>query len=136
MDYLEKDQDAKRVGIEGHSRFGKAALVAMACEPRFAIAYISPSGEGGAKLHRRNYGEVVENIAAPNLYHWVAGSFLKYAGPLHWDDLPVDAHELIAPRARSSSAAATRAIAGWMPGACSWLPQRPEKCMNYWVKKG
>ena len=65
-------------------------------DARFAIAYISSPGEGGAKLHRRNYGEVVENIAAPNLYHWMAGDFLKYAGPLHWDDLPVDAHELIA----------------------------------------
>lgn len=98
LDYFEKDQDidAKKVGIEGHSRFGKAALVAMAYDPRFAIAFISSSGEGGAKLHRRNYGEVVENVAASNLYHWMAGNFLKYAGPLGWDDLPVDSHELIA----------------------------------------
>ncbi len=98
LDYFEKDKDvdAKRVGIEGHSRFGKAALVAMAYDPRFAVAYISSSGEGGAKLHRRNYGEVVENVAASNLYHWMAGNFLKYAGPLGWNDLPVDSHELIA----------------------------------------
>lgn len=98
LDYFEKDKevDAKRVGIEGHSRFGKAALVAMAYDPRFATAFISSSGEGGAKLHRRNYGEVVENVAASNLYHWMAGNFLKYAGPLGWNDLPVDSHELIA----------------------------------------
>src|SRR5207248_7204854 len=61
-----------------------------------AIAFISSSGEGGAKLHRRNWGELVENVAAPNEYHWMAGNFLKYAGPLTWNDLPVDSHELIA----------------------------------------
>ena len=88
--------DAKHVGIEGHSRYGKAALVAMAYDPRFAIAYISSSGEGGAKLNRRNWGEVVENVAGAREYHWMAGNFLKYAGPLQWDDLPVDAHELVA----------------------------------------
>ena len=74
--------DAKRVGIEGHSRYGKATIVAMAYDPRFAIAFVSSSGEGGAKLHRRNWGELVENVAAANEYHWMAGNFLKYAGPL------------------------------------------------------
>ncbi|GAB3166547.1 alpha/beta hydrolase family protein [Telluribacter humicola] len=98
LDYFETDKDvnAKKVGIEGHSRFGKAALVAMAYEPRFAVAYISSSGEGGAKLHRRNWGEVVENVAAASEYHWMAGNFIKYAGPLGWNDLPVDSHQLIA----------------------------------------
>jgi hypothetical protein len=98
LDYFETDKsvDARQVGLEGHSRYGKAALVAMAYDQRFAIAYISSSGEGGAKLHRRNYGETVENLAASGEYHWMAGNFLKYAGPLTWNDLPVDAHELIA----------------------------------------
>lgn len=70
--------------------------MAMAYDQRFAIAFISSSGEGGAKLHRRNYGETVENLAASGEYHWMAGHFMKYAGPLTWNDLPVDAHELIA----------------------------------------
>jgi hypothetical protein len=98
MDYFESDGrvDARRVGIEGHSRYGKAALVAMAYDPRFAIVYVSSSGEGGAKLHRRNWGEIVENVAGEGEYHWMAGNFLKYAGPLNWNDLPVDSHELIA----------------------------------------
>jgi len=98
MDYFETDSsvNAKEVGIEGHSRYGKAALVTMAYDSRFAIAYISSSGEGGAKLHRRNIGEVVENIASESEYHWMSGNFIKYAGPLHWNDLPVDSHELIA----------------------------------------
>jgi hypothetical protein len=98
LDYFESDKavNAKQVGIEGHSRFGKAALVTMAYDPRFAIAYVSSSGEGGAKLHRRNAGETVENLAASGEYHWMAGNFLKYAGPLNWGDLPVDSHELIA----------------------------------------
>jgi hypothetical protein len=98
MDYFETDRkvDAKQVGLEGHSRYGKATLVAMAYDQRFAIAYVSSSGEGGAKLHRRNWGEIVENIAGPGEYHWMAGNFIKYAGPLNWGDLPVDSHELIA----------------------------------------
>ena len=61
-----------------------------------AIAYVSSSGEAGAKLSRRDNGEVVENITGSNEYHWMAGNFLKYGGPLNWGDLPVDAHELIA----------------------------------------
>lgn len=98
LDYFETDPtvDATKVGIEGLSRYGKAALVAMAYEPRFAIGFIGSSGEGGAKLHRRNFGELVENVAGSGEYHWVAGNFLKYAGPLTWDDMPIDAHELIA----------------------------------------
>lgn len=98
LDYFETDPavDAKKVGVEGHSRYGKAALVTLAYDQRFAIGYISSSGEGGAKLHRRNAGEIVENVAASGEYHWMAGNFIKYAGPLQWKDLPVDSHELIA----------------------------------------
>src|SRR5205807_3432143 len=85
-----------RVGIEGLSRYGKAALVTMAYDRRFAIGFIGSSGEGGAKILRRTFGEQVENIASASEYHWMAASFLKYAGPLTPNDLPVDAHELIA----------------------------------------
>jgi len=104
LDYLETDAavDAKKVGIEGVSRYGKAALVTMAFEPRFAIVLVGSSGEGGAKLHRRNFGEAVENLTAAGEYHWMAGNFLKYGaaeskfGAKTPNDLPVDAHELIA----------------------------------------
>ena len=98
LDYFETDRavDAKKVALEGHSRWGKATLVAMAYDQRFAVAYVSSSGQGGAKLHRRNAGEIVENVAGSGEYHWMAGNYLKYAGPLSWDELPVDAHELIA----------------------------------------
>jgi sialate O-acetylesterase len=98
LDYLETDRaiDATRVAIEGLSRYGKAALVTMAYEPRFALGFIGSSGAGGAKLQRRDFGERVENLAAPSEYHWMAGNYLKYAGPLSAKDLPVDAHELIA----------------------------------------
>lgn len=96
MDYFETDKsvDATRVGIEGHSRWGKEALLAAALDPRWAIVYSSCSGECGAKLSRRNWGETVDNVAGEGEYHWMAGNFLKYAG--HWNDLPVDAHELVA----------------------------------------
>src|SRR5258706_9516217 len=98
LDYFETDKsvDARHVGIEGLSRYGKAAIVAMAYDQRFAIAFVGSSGEGGAKLHRRNFGELVENVAGAGEYHWMARNFIKYAGPLTWNDLPVDSHELIA----------------------------------------
>lgn len=98
LDYFETDKsvDAKQVGIEGLSRYGKAALVTMAYDQRFAIALVASSGEGGAKLHRRNFGELVENLAGTGEYHWMAGNFIKYGGPLTWNDLPVDSHELVA----------------------------------------
>ena len=98
LDYFESDAavDVTRVGITGHSRYGKAALITLAYDKRFVIGYISSSGAGGASLFRRNYGEIVENVAGSGEYHWMAGNFIKYAGPLGWDDLPIDAHHLIA----------------------------------------
>jgi hypothetical protein len=104
IDFLETDSaiDAKKIGIEGVSRFGKAALVAMAFEPRFAVVLVGSSGEGGAKLHRRNFGEAVESLTGSGEYHWMAGNFLKYGaaessfGSRNPGDMPVDAHELIA----------------------------------------
>ena len=104
LDYLETDKtvDAKKVGIEGVSRFGKAALVTMAYDQRFAVVLIGSSGEGGAKLHRRNFGEAVENLTGSGEYHWMAGNFLKYGteestfGRKTAGDIPVDAHQLLA----------------------------------------
>ncbi|HEY5232142.1 MAG TPA: acetylxylan esterase [Verrucomicrobiae bacterium] len=104
LDYLETDPtvDAKHVGIEGVSRYGKAALVTLAFEPRFAMALVGSSGEGGAKPHRRNFGEAVENLTGTGEYHWMAGNFLKYGaakssfGTKNAGDLPVDSNELIA----------------------------------------
>jgi hypothetical protein len=125
LDYMETDKavDAKRVGLEGHSRWGKATLVGMAYDERFAIAFVSSSGEGGAKLHRRDWGEIVENVAGSGEYHWMAGNFLQYAGPLNWGDLPVDSHELIAmcaPRPVFISAGATNGD-GWADAKGSFM---------------
>jgi len=120
LDYFETCNcgvDAKHVGVEGHSRYGKAALVTMAYDPRFAIGYISSSGEGGAALYRRDFGEKLENVAAPNEYHWMVGNFLKYAGPLAAKDLPVDTHELIAlcaPRPIFIGAGTVQGGDGWV----------------------
>jgi hypothetical protein len=104
LDYLETDPavDAHRVGIEGVSRYGKAALVTMAFDRRFAMGLIGSSGRGGAALLRRNFGETLENLTGSGEYHWMAGNFLQYGaakaafGPRNPGDLPVDAHELIA----------------------------------------
>src|SRR6185295_1580671 len=104
LDWLETDStvDAKKVGIEGVSRYGKAALVTLAFEPRFAMALVGSSGEGGAKLHRRNFGEAVENLTGSGEYDGMAGNFLKYGtaestfGSRTPGALPLDSHELIA----------------------------------------
>jgi len=98
IDYFETDKavDTKKLGIEGLSRFGKAAIVTMAYEPRFAIAFVGSSGAGGAKILRRIFGEQVENLASSGEYHWFAGNFIKYASTLTPNDMPVDAHELVA----------------------------------------
>ena len=104
LDYLKtvKGVDIGHVGIEGVSRYGKAALITMAYDERFSMVLVGSSGEGGAKLHRRNWGEAVETLAGTGEFHWMAGNFLKYAtaeskfGAMTPGDLPVDAHELIA----------------------------------------
>ena len=104
LDYLETDTlvDAKKVGIEGVSRYGKAALVTLAFEPRFAVGLIGSSGKGGATLERRVFGEAVESLAGSGEYHWMAGNYLSYAaseasvGRKTGCDLSVDSHELIA----------------------------------------
>lgn len=119
IDYFEIDDgvDEKRIGIEGLSRYGKAAIVAMAYEPRIAIGFIGSSGAGGAKLLRRNLGEQVENLASSAEYHWFAGNFIKYAGPLTVNDLPVDAHELVAlcaPRPVFISAGSASVEGSWI----------------------
>ncbi len=141
MDYFETDKavDAKQVGLEGHSRFGKTALVAMAYDPRFAIAYISSSGTGGAKLYRHIFGELTENLAGTGEYHWMAGNFLKYAGPLTTGDLPVDAHELIAlcaPRPVFIGGwRAAMGMDGLTPRECSWPPLPPGRSTGCWARR-
>lgn len=95
LDHLSTDSavDASRVALIGHSRLGKTALWASATDPRFALIFASCSGEMGAALARRDFGETVDDMAG-NFPWWFAGNFQKYPG--HWDTMPVDAHMLIA----------------------------------------
>ncbi|MEI6950740.1 hypothetical protein V9K67_26395 [Paraflavisolibacter sp. H34] len=121
LDYFETDKavDAKQVGIEGLSRYGKAAAVAMAYDSRFAIGFIGSSGAGGVKILRRQFGEQVENLASSAEYHWFAGNFIKYAGPLTPNDMPVDGHELIAlcaPRPVFISVGSPQVEGNWIDG--------------------
>src|SRR5580698_6018821 len=104
LDYVSQDPDidAHHVGIEGVSRYGKAALITMAFDTRFAMVLVGSSGEGGAKPHRRNFGEAVESLTGAGEYHWMAGNFIRYGASVERDgartaaDLPVDSNELIA----------------------------------------
>jgi hypothetical protein len=103
LDYLETDPavDAKHVGIEGVSRYGKGALVTEAYDQRFYMGLIGSSGKGGATPLRRNFGEAVESLTGGE-YYWMAGNFMKYgaskatSGLKNAGDLPVDSPELIA----------------------------------------
>lgn len=102
MDYFETDPDIdhERVALFGASRVGKTVLWTAAKDPRFALVIASASGEGGAALSRRNYGETVAHLTAPSRYRYqFAGNYAKYADRVN--ELPVDAHlllALIAPR--------------------------------------
>jgi hypothetical protein len=102
-DYLASDAavDAKHVGVEGVSRYGKAALVTMAFDERFAMVLVGSSGKGGATLLRRNFGEAVESLTGGE-YYWMAGNFMQFGaseasfGSKTPGDIPVDSNELIA----------------------------------------
>lgn len=126
MDYLETDKqvDTKRVAIEGLSRYGKAAIVTMAFEPRFSLGFIGSSGAGGAKILRRGFEEQVENLASSGGYHWFAGNFINYASKLTPNDLSVDAHELVAlaaPRPIFISAGSPQVEGQWIDAKGTFL---------------
>jgi hypothetical protein len=101
FDYLTTDPtispaiDAQHIGIDGVSRYGKAALVTMAFDQRFAMGLIGSSGKGGATPLRRNFGEAVESLTGGE-YYWMAGNFIQFGGPKTPNDIPVDSNELIA----------------------------------------
>ena len=102
IDYFETNRDSgvdpRKIGVEGLSRYGKAAIVTQAFDQRVAVGLIGSSGEGGVKLHRHLFGEAVENLAGGE-YYWMAGNFIKYGSSdpaMTAANLPVDSHELIA----------------------------------------
>jgi hypothetical protein len=98
--------DPAKIGLTGHSRYGKATLVTMAYEPRVAIAFPSSSGSFGAAPSRRHLGQDLGNSQWDQEYHWMAGNFMTYIGvhesstdgymPRKVLDMPVDAESLIA----------------------------------------
>ena len=132
LDYLESDSavDGKHVGIEGVSRYGKAALVTMAFDERFAMVLVGSSGKGGATLLRRNFGEAVESLTGGE-YYWMAGNFMKYGaseakfGSMTPGDIPVDSNELIAlcaPRLTFISyGVPAKGDAKWLDQEGSWM---------------
>ena len=133
LDFLKTDPDVNgnEVGIEGVSRWGKAALITMAFDTRFAMVLVGSSGKGGATPLRRHFGEEVASLASSGEFHWMAGNFLKYAatkatfGSMNPGDIPVDSNELIAMCAPRlvfiSYGIPERGDAKWLDQRGSWM---------------
>jgi (4-O-methyl)-D-glucuronate---lignin esterase len=106
IDYYETvpERDATKIGLMGHSRWGKATMVAMAYEKRIAMGFPGAGGTLGAKQFRRHWGQDLSSINNPNEYHWMAGNAFTFMGPLREGSylpqkvelLPVDGESLIA----------------------------------------
>jgi hypothetical protein len=114
LDYLQTESgvDGKRVALMGVSRLGKTVLWAGARDPRFAMVIASCSGEGGAALSRRNYGETIAHLTAPTRYPYqFAGNYAKWADRVN--DFPVDAHMLLALLAPRPVLLQTGTTDGW-----------------------
>jgi hypothetical protein len=106
IDYLETDADvdANKIGLSGHSRWGKATLVAAAYDQRVTVSYPSCAGSLGTKMQRRMWGQTIENSEWDQEYQWMAGNFMRFMGPLRpnelalrkYENLKVDAHSMVA----------------------------------------
>ncbi|MDR2388983.1 MAG: glycosyl hydrolase 115 family protein [Tannerellaceae bacterium] len=109
IDFFEQNNtpvDAGQLALTGHSRYGKATLVAMAYDTRITTAFPSSSGAMGVAQSRRHWGEDLENCVWDSEYHWLAGNAMRYAGidessldgymPRKVMQLPVDAESLVA----------------------------------------
>jgi len=95
LDVLETDTryDANAFVTYGHSRYGKAALVAAAYDPRISGVISHQSGTGGASLNKQKKGETVKDITK-GYPHWFSKKYASYIG--HEDDMSIDQHGLLA----------------------------------------
>lgn len=94
-----EEVDENKIAVMGHSRLGKAALIAGAYDERFSLTVSNESGGGGAALFRGKTGEQMDNLYGKGSRLWFNGNFFNYLDNL--DTMPFDQHfllSLIAPR--------------------------------------
>ena len=125
MDYLQTDPavDGRRIALSGVSRLGKAVLWTAAQDQRFALAIPIVSGEGGAAINRRNYGETIADLTNPVRYdYWFAPHYADYA--FKPEELPVDGHLLLALLAPRPVLQIVGATDTWSDPAGEWAAAR------------
>ncbi len=138
MDYLETDKsiDSRRVAITGASRLGKTALWAGANDTRFAVVIASISGESGAALSRRNFGETVGHMTDTSRYFYqFAPRYHDYSNKV--DELPMDGHMLLTLIAPRPLLLQTGSTDNWSDPKGEYLAaQAAEPVFNLFGKKG
>lgn len=136
LDYLQTDKaiDATKAIVIGHSRLGKIALWAVANDTRFAAVISNNSGEGGAALTRRNYGQTLKGMTT-SFPHWYIPKYKEYADNV--DALPIDQHMLLALAAPRPLYVASATNDRWSDPYGEFLgAKNAELVYTLWGKKG